>query len=176
MELFEKINDPSFEQMLRNSTRLMVLDHVVSPRNIALLFRLASGFGLDGLILANPVTDPQSRMIRRSSGRRSLSMPCVIVNESWPDQVLSRIKANGYTVFGTALRKETLELGKDSLPAFEKMVLIMGNEHYGLSDHIIDACDVTIKIPMSPGVDSLNVCSAAAIVLDELLRDKMLHG
>ena len=81
---------------------------------------------------------------------------------------MSWLKEQGFWTVAMALRKDTIQISDPALKAREKMAVLMGSEGYGLSETTIDAADDTVCIPMSHGVDSLNVAGASALAFWEL--------
>ena len=67
-----------------------------------------------------------------------------------------------------ALSDDAVFLGEEDFSGHEKLVLVMGSEFTGLCKETICACDITIKIPMKEGVDSLNVAAASAVAFWEM--------
>ena len=71
-----------------------------------------------------------------------------------------------------ALRDDSVDIDDEKLNSEEKLAVIMGTEGEGLLDSTIESCDYTVKIPMSHGVDSLNVAAASSVAFWQLGRKK----
>ena len=80
------------------------------------------------------------------------------------------LKNEGFTTVGMALRNDTVDINDNRLKNADKLAVFLGNEGNGLRAETIDACDYTVKIQMSHGVDSLNVAAASAIAFYELFN------
>lgn len=81
---------------------------------------------------------------------------------------MERIKKMGFKTVAMALKEDSLNIDNPKLMKEEKLAIILGTEGDGLSDDTIDQCDYTVMIPMSHGVDSLNVAAASAIAFWQL--------
>lgn len=88
--------------------------------------------------------------------------------DHWSRTGVPLLRSMGFTTVALALSDESLPLHDAHLKSFEKIALILGTEGYGLAQETIDACDYTARIPMSHGVDSLNVAAASAVAFWEL--------
>jgi tRNA G18 (ribose-2'-O)-methylase SpoU len=86
----------------------------------------------------------------------------------WPHPGMEILKAHGFKTVAMALKNDSVAIDSPALAAEEKLAIILGTEGDGLSDSTIAACDYTVKIPMSHGVDSLNVAAASAIAYWQL--------
>ena len=93
--------------------------------------------------------------------------------EEWPETGMERLSRLGFRTVAMALREDSVGLDDPRLKAEEKLAVILGTEGDGLADGTIAACDYTVRIPMSHGVDSLNVAAASAVAFWELGRLKM---
>ena len=80
------------------------------------------------------------------------------------------LSALGYKTAAMALSDDSLPLGAPELVQIDKLALVFGTEGDGLSSHTIAGCDYTVRIPMRPGVDSLNVAAASAVTFWELCK------
>ena len=142
--------------------RLVCLPECVKPDNLGTVFRSSAALGMDGLLLSTRSCDPLSRRALRTSMAATLKLP-------WgrcPDIVepIERLRSEfGFKLVGTVLRPDAINLNKYIW--HEKTILALGNEYAGLSDDFISICDDLITIPMSAGVDSLNVGVSAGIFM-----------
>lgn len=93
-------------------------------------------------------------------------------NEDWEQNGQKILNELGYKTVAMALRDDTVDLGDASLGSEDGLAIMLGTEGTGLQGGTIDRADYTVKIPMSNGVDSLNVCAAASIAFWELTRKK----
>lgn len=91
-------------------------------------------------------------------------------DKAWPLLGMKELKDMGFKTAAMALKEDTLDVDDPKLMAEDKLAILLGNEGDGLSDETIGLCDYTVKIPMSHGVDSLNVAAASAVAFWALSR------
>jgi tRNA G18 (ribose-2'-O)-methylase SpoU len=156
---------PSTAELARASSRLLVLEAVNDHENIGALFRNAAAFGVDGVVLDPTAADPLYRRATRVSLGHVLRVPFARA-EAWP-AALHDLQAAGFTVIGLdPAGEQTLNaLVADAPP---RTALLVGAEGEGLTPAARAAVDRQVRIPMAPGVDSVNVATAAAIALSAL--------
>ncbi len=161
----------SAEELCRNARRVAVLENIVDTTNLGAIFRSAAALGVDAVLLSPGCADPLLRRAVRVSMGNVFLLPWGRLAESredWPENAASRLKAMGFQTAAMALSGNTLPLDEPRLRSIEKLALFLGTEGDGLLPETVAACDYTVKIPMSRGVDSLNVAAAAAIAFWEL--------
>ncbi|MCU1595857.1 MAG: rRNA methyltransferase [Frankiales bacterium] len=152
---------PSAAEVLRRSTRVLVLENVNSPTNLGAIFRSAAGLGLDAVLLSPNCCDPLYRRAMRVSMGEVLSLPYAYL-DAWPGGV-AELRDSGFRVLAMtpaadATPLETVVLDKD-----ERAALLLGAEGPGLTVEAMAASDLRVRISMAHGVDSLNVAAAAAV-------------
>lgn len=142
----------------------LVLDGLQDPGNVGTIWRSASAFGADGLILTGNSADPYNWKAARASMGAVFRLP--VWTLTCPElKALCRV--SGLPLYGTALREDTEDLRSlSSAPC----VLAVGSEGRGLSQELLSLCDKTLKIPMDPGCESLNAAMAATVALWERYR------
>lgn len=145
---------------------LLACEDIVSIDNIGMLFRVAAAFGVHGVLLSPRCHDPLYRKSLRVSIGHALRVPFVCA-EPWPE-ALDALRAAEFSILGAALDDEAVDL--DALPPMRRALLVVGTEFAGLSTAVRGRCDRLVRIPMAPGVDSLNVAVAAGICLHRLSR------
>ena len=160
---------PDPGEILRAAKRVAVLEDVMNQTNIGAVFRSAAALGFDAVILTPASSDPLYRRSIRVSMGTVFRIPWTYFRCSPPDYV-SELKKYGFTTAAMALRKDTVSIDDPRLAGADKLAVILGTEGEGLREETIDACDHTIKIPMSHGVDSLNVAAASAVAFWQLGR------
>jgi tRNA G18 (ribose-2'-O)-methylase SpoU len=147
-----------------DACRVVVIDGVVDTTNIGAIFRSAAALGIDGVLLTRGSCDPLNRRAVR------VSMGSVfLVPWTWVDSV-EEVRGCGFRTVAMALRDDSIGLDDERLKAERRLALVMGTEGDGLSRETIAGCDYVVKIPMSHGVDSLNVAAASAVAFWELRR------
>ena len=155
---------PHIADVCKNMRRVVVLDRVMNPTNVGAIFRNAAALNMDAVLLTNGCSDPLYRRAARVSMGTVFQIPWTFVDDDWQAQ----LKALGFKTVAMALKEDTLDIDNLQLMAEQKLAIILGTEGDGLADSTIANCDYTVKIPMSHGVDSLNVAAASAVALWQL--------
>ena len=168
---FRRRGLPAPEEVIRGVDRLVLLEDVMNPTNIGAIFRSAAALGMDAVLLSARCSDPLYRRASRVSVGNVFSVPWTFFDRrTTPAQRIEWLKAQGYTTVAMALSDDAVQLGERDFGAVEKIAVVMGNEGEGMSQEAIDACGLTVKIPMKNGVDSLNVAAASAVAFWELRK------
>ena len=157
---------PEPEALCREATRICVLENVMNPTNIGAIFRSAAALGMDAVLLTAEGSDPLYRRAVRVSMGTVFQIPWTYLSsgESWQDM----LHKMGFRIAAMALKQDSVRLDDPALNAEEKLAVVMGTEGDGLASATIDGCDYTVMIPMSHGVDSLNVAAASAVAFYQL--------
>ena len=166
---------PSVEEVLAGASRVAVLDGVVDHTNVGAMFRSAAALGVDAVLVTPTCCDPLYRRSVRVSMGTVFQIPWTRIGESvrdWPEAGLARLEASGFSTAAFALEETSLSLDDARLSGEEKLAMVFGTEGDGLSRRAIDGCDYTVRIPMSHGVDSLNVAAASAVAFWQLCRKR----
>lgn len=146
--------------------RLAVLEGLNDHENLGALFRNAAAFGVDA-VLADPTTaDPLYRRSVRVSLGHVLRVPWTRV-ATWPDG-LGELRASGFALVALTPARDAEPIDGLAAAPPERVALLLGAEGPGLSDAALAAADRRVRIPLAPGVDSLNVATAAAIAFHRL--------
>ena len=154
--------EPEAEAICAGARRIAVLENIENPTNLGAVFRSAAALGVDAVLLTPDSTDPLYRRCVRVSMGTVFQAPWTHL-EAWPEPGLSRLRAMGFRTAALALRDDAVPVDDPALAAEEKLALILGTEGDGLRADTIAVCDHTVRIPMSHGVDSLNVAAASAV-------------
>lgn len=152
---------PGLAQVLDGARRVAILENIVDHTNVGAAFRAAAGIGVDTVLVTPRCADPLYRRSVRVSMGTVFALPWTRI-EPWPAGV-SELKQRGFTVAALALADDSLTLDQLAARQDERLALVFGTEGDGLASRTIAACDLTVRIPMARGVDSLNVASAAAV-------------
>ena len=152
-------------ERLRAAGRLLVLPGLGDPENLGQLLRTAAALGMDGALLG-PGPDPFSRRVVRVSMGTAWKLPLWRSGEAWAD--LEAWRGPDAEVVAAALGPEALEVA-DWRPA-ARTALVLGPEGPGLAAGDLARCDRRVRIAMAPGVDSLNVAAAGAILMHRMAR------
>lgn len=149
--------------------RIAVLESVVNPANIGAIFRSAAALGIDGVIVTSDSADSFYRRSSRVAMGTVFQVPWTYVDaKTWQHAGIDLLHQAGYQTAAMALRHNTVSIDDPKLTAVDRLAIIMGSEGPGLKEATIEQSDFTIKIPMAPGVDSLNVAAASALAFWEL--------
>ena len=151
-------------EVTKNARRVAVLDGIADAANVGAILRSAAALHMDAILLSPTCCDPLHRRAVRVSMGTVFQIPWARLDKNWPEQLSSL----GIKTAALALTDRSLAIDDPALAAEDPLALVLGSEGDGLSDEIIAACDYTVKIPMSHGVDSLNVAAAAAVAFWEL--------
>lgn len=153
----------SMEEVCREARRIVVIDGVVDTTNIGAIFRSAAALGIEAVLLTRNSCDPLNRRAVR------VSMGAVfLVPWTWMDGSLSDLSKLGFRTAAMALTSNSISIDNPLLKTESKLAIVMGTEGEGLSPETIAQADYVVRIPMSHGVDSLNVAAAAAVAFWEL--------
>ena len=153
----------SVEEACRGARRVVVIDGVVDSTNVGAIFRSASALGIDAILLTRTSCDPLTRRSVRVSMGAVFSIPW-----AWMDEPLHSLGDIGFSTAAMALTDNSVSLDDPRLVAEPRLAIVMGNEGDGLPQATIDDADYVVRIPMSHGVDSLNVAAAAAVAFWQL--------
>ena len=165
---------PTVEELCANARRIAVFEEITDSTNIGALFRSAAALNIDAVLITPTCCDPLCRRAVRVSMGTVFQVPWTRIGESksdWPRDI-KLLKELGFKTVAMALRNDTIDIDDTRLREEEKLAIILGTEGTGLTPKTIDDCDYTVKIPMSHGVDSLNVGAAGAIAFWELGKIK----
>ena len=144
--------------------RITVLENVMNPTNIGAIFRSAAALNMDAVLLTPGCSNPLYRRAIRVSMGTVFQVPWTFAPEDWQKQ----LRVMGFQTAAMALTDESISIRDPRLSEAEKLAIIMGTEGDGLAQETIADCDYTVKIPMSHGVDSLNVAAASAVAFWQL--------
>lgn len=162
---------PTVEEICRKAKRVAVLENIMNPTNLGAIFRSAAALGIDGVLLTPACTDPLYRRSVRVSMGTVFQIPWAYIGEEleqWPHPGMERLHELGFRTAAMALRDDSVSIDDPELMAEDKLAIVLGTEGDGLADDTIANCDYTVKIPMSHGVDSLNVAAASAVAFWQL--------
>lgn len=154
---------PAVEDICNGARRIAVLENVMNPTNVGAIFRSAAALGMDGVLLTEGCSDPLYRRAER------VSMGTVFqVKWTYFDGNMATLKKLGFATAAMALDDNSVSISDPNLTSEERLAIVLGTEGDGLAAKTISDCDYTVKIPMSHGVDSLNVAAASAVAFWEL--------
>ncbi|ADB32729.1 tRNA/rRNA methyltransferase (SpoU) [Kribbella flavida DSM 17836] len=141
--------------------RIAIFDDIVDHTNVGAGFRAAAALGVDAVLVSPTCADPLYRRSVKVSMGTVFQVPWTRV-ASWPG-ALDQLREHGFVTAAFALTDDSISLDELAARRDAKLALIFGTEGHGLSPHVLRQTDLTVKIPMAGGVDSLNVASSAAV-------------
>lgn len=157
---------PAVETLCKTASRIAVLEDVMNPTNIGAIIRSAAALHMDALVLTSACSDPLYRRAIRVSMGNVFQIPWTYFpkGSDWTRQ----LHQLGYKTVAMALKKDSLDIYDPRLQQEDKLAVVLGTEGDGLAAETIAHCDYTVRIPMSHGVDSLNVAAASAVAFYQL--------
>lgn len=160
---------PSVEEVCGKARRIVVLEDVVNPTNVGAIIRSAAALNMDGILFTSACSNPLYRRSIRVSMGTVFQIPWTIMEASdWPERGMQTLHELGFRTAAMALREDSVSIDDPALLAEEKLAIVLGTEGDGLAAQTIADCDYTVRIPMSHGVDSLNVAAASAVAFWQL--------
>ncbi|MEC4177017.1 RNA methyltransferase [Adlercreutzia sp. R7] len=166
---FHRPAEPSLDTLLAEAHRVAVLEDVTNYTNIGAIFRSAAALNVDAVLLTPRCHDPLFRRASRVSMGTVFQVPWARIGtgDDWTRDGLPLLHDAGFTTVALALSDDSVSIADPRLKAADKLALVLGTEGDGLGNGTIAACDLTARIPMAHGVDSLNVAAASAVAFWE---------
>jgi tRNA G18 (ribose-2'-O)-methylase SpoU len=157
---------PSVESVLASATRVVVLEDVVDHTNVGAIFRSAAALGFDAAALSPRCADPLYRRSIKVSMGAVFGLPYARF-DSWRD-AMPLLRASGFTTLALTPAPDAVDLAALDPP--QRPALVVGGEGDGLSRRWLEGADQRVRIPMTDGIDSLNVAAATAVACWVLTR------
>lgn len=164
---------PEVEALCAEAHRVAVLENIVDPTNVGAIFRSAAALGMDAVLVTPSCCDPLHRRAARVSMGTVFQIPWTQIGNKpseWPGMGMERLHNLGFRTAAMALSDTAVRVDDPGLTAENKLAVVLGTEGDGLARCTIAACDYTVCIPMSCGVDSLNVAAASAVAFWQLVN------
>jgi TrmH family RNA methyltransferase len=146
--------------------RIVMLDLISKTENVGSIARSAAALGIESLVLPNNGPHPYGRRALRVSMGYVSRLKTHLYDEII--ETVKMLKQRGYRIFAAEVTEDATPLMEVEVPG--KWVLLLGNEHHGLSPELLDLCDETVQIEMAEGVESFNVGVAASILIYQLMN------
>lgn len=156
----------SVDELCCNAKRIAVLEDIADVTNVGAIIRSAAALDIDAVLITPTCCDPLCRRAIRVSMGTVFQVPWGYTGESW----LPHLHRLGFKAAAMALSDNSISVDDPALMAEEQLAIVLGSEGYGLPAETIAACDYTVRIPMSHGVDSLNVAAASAVAFWQLRK------
>lgn len=154
---------PSVAEICKDAKRIAILENVMNPTNLGAIFRSAAALGMEAVLITKGSSNPLYRRASRVSMGTVFQVPWTYVDDKF-----EAVTSLGFKTAAMALTDNSVSIDDEAVMKEEKLAIILGTEGEGLSPDTIKASDYTIKIPMSHGVDSLNVAAASAVAFWQL--------
>ncbi|CQR65014.1 TrmH family RNA methyltransferase [Streptomyces leeuwenhoekii] len=152
---------PEAAELVATARRVVVMESVNDHTNIGAIFRSAAALGMDAVLLSPDCADPLYRRSVKVSMGAVFSVPYARL-DPWP-RSLETIREAGFTLLALTPDEKATALDEAAPHRMDRVALMLGAEGEGLSRRALAAADEWVRIPMSHGVDSLNVGAAAAV-------------
>ena len=159
------------EELCKNARRVAVLEGIVDSTNVGAIFRSAAALNMDAVLINPSCCDPLCRRAVRVSMGTVFQVPWGQLGETpadWPEKGMDILHSLGFKTAAMALSDRSVNIDDEQLAKEPKLAIVLGTEGDGLAAGTIASCDYTVKIPMSHGVDSLNVAAASAVAFWQL--------
>ena len=159
------------EELCKNARRVAVLEGIVDSTNVGAIFRSAAALNMDAVLINPSCCDPLCRRAVRVSMGTVFQVPWGQLGETpadWPEKGMDILHSLGFKTAAMALSDRSVSIDDEQLAKEPKLAIVLGTEGVGLAADTIASCDYTVKIPMSHGVDSLNVAAASAVAFWQL--------
>lgn len=144
--------------------RFLMLDEVQDPHNLGAILRSVEATNYDGVIISKKHQVPLTGVVAKTSSGAIEHVKLILVSNLY--QTILKLQKEGFLVVGTA---GEATVGYKDIPKNENLLIIMGNEGFGLRPLIKKGCDLLVSIPMLGKVNSLNVSVATALLLYETI-------
>ena len=161
------------EELCKNARRVAVLEGIVDSTNVGAIFRSAAALNMDAVLINPSCCGPLCRRAVRVSMGTVFQVPWGQLGETpadWPEKGMDILHSLGFKTAAMALSDRSVSIDDEQLAKEPKLAIVLGTEGDGLAAGTIASCDYTVKIPMSHGVDSLNVAAASAVAFWQLGR------
>ena len=161
------------EELCKNARRVAVLEGIVDSTNVGAIFRSAAALNMDAVLINPSCCDPLCRRAVGVSMGTVFQVPWGQLGEppaDCPEKGMDILHSLGFKTAAMALSDRSVSIDDEQLAKEPKLAIVLGTEGDGLAAGTIASCDYTVKIPMSHGVDSLNVAAASAVAFWQLGR------
>lgn len=153
---------PLVSDICKNARRVAVLEEVMNPTNVGAIVRSAAALNMDAVLFTKGCSNPLYRRAIRVSMGTIFQVPFTFIDD------INELKDLGFKTVAMALKEDSYSIRDERIIKEEKLAIILGTEGDGLKTSTIDNADYTVMIPMSHGVDSLNVAAASAVAFFQL--------
>ena len=172
----DALNRKTVEQFKRSEKTpvIAVLENIRSAYNVGSVFRTADAFLLGGVYISGYTACPPHKEIKKTALGAEESVDWKYFPSA--AEAIAELRESGYSIFAVEQVVDSISLESMDFDSKEKIAVIFGNEVTGVEQATIAACDGTIEIPQFGMKHSLNIATAAGVVLWEIVRTRMLNG
>ena len=169
----EELGRKSVEEFKRSDKVpiIIVLENIRSAYNVGSVFRTADAFLIEAIYIIGYTSQPPHKEIKKTA----LGAEDTVLWKHFADsaEAIIDLRENGYKIYAVEQAEGSFKLNAIGFDRDEKMALIFGNEKAGVEQSTIHLCDGCIEIPQLGMKHSLNIATAAGVVLWELVRTRM---
>ncbi len=167
MEELERLTVTQFKESQKFPITI-VLDNIRSQHNIGSIFRTADAFRIECIHICGITATPPNREIQKTALGATESVEWSYFSSTLTS--INELKAKGYLIVAIEQADGSIDISEFQVDSNQKIALIFGNEVYGVSDEIMNVCDMCLEIPQFGTKHSLNVSVSAGIVIWEVFK------
>lgn len=169
----EQLNRKTVAEFKRSTKTpvIAVIENVRSAYNVGSLFRTADAFLLEAIYITGYTAKPPHKEIKKTALGAEDTVDWKYFSNA--AEAIALLKESGYTVYAVEQVQNSFSLEKVNFQTTEKIAVIFGNEVTGVEQETILQCDGCIEIPQLGMKHSLNIATAAGVVLWEIIRTRM---
>ena len=170
MDELNRLSTDEFKRAVKTPV-IAVLENVRSAYNVGSVFRTSDAFLLEAVYLTGYTACPPHKEIKKTA----LGAEDTVTWQHFPsaNEAIEQLKSNDYTVFAVEQVFNSISLENLQLNPTQKIAVVLGNEVTGVEESTLALCDGTIEIPQLGMKHSLNIATAAGVVLWEIIRTRM---
>lgn len=146
----------------------LLANDINDSRNVGSIFRIADAFGIDKIYLTGTSPVPPNSKINKTSRSTEKYIPYSYSESAL--KLVRQLKSSGYKIVSLEITSSSIDIRDFSITDKEKICLILGSENVGVSQELLDVSDCAIHIPMLGQNSSMNLATACAIAIFEIIK------